>query len=358
MKKLCFLGFVLLVACATSSGLRKSETVTLLLNNGDKIKAQVMQITADKVTFKARSVKKAYEYGEVLPRARIQGVKLRDGSVVSVAEYAAQRTRVAQQSTQDEEPAGKRSRASVRRGSAKSPEAQFAQLKKMPVSEMTENEFQFFMMMLEKELQAGEQMEALKPRVPVHETPADAPTLGIARARAPIEEPPDESRFKSRKPDSRRDEKLQDAVNSMVDAGLATRYLQFLQKKTRAGMTLSTAEAEMKALIQSSTRWRENLEDLEFLNRTAMKVMSRVYLFTPEELQTKLNLNFDPDAEMDFQDLMSQLHRSMGEHVRIVDYRKLVDVFGEGGGRTMKEILQRYADLQFVLSPENVIVTK
>lgn len=344
----------LLAACATERGLRNSESVTLLLNNGDKIKAQVVSITSQEVKFIAKSTKQAYEYGDVLQRGRLEGVRLKDGSILSLAEYDARRKGLA---TASVAPAKARSELSQTRPitlTPKSPERQFAELKRKPVSEMSDKEFEFFMMMLNKELQDDARAREIQ-EIALPKAPAEA-VVGPAFAAAGVNA--QKESVKQGAPEKQQQRDLSQAVNSMVDAGLATRFLSFLTNREANGERLSAAELEMRALIRKSERWRDRMDELAYLNRSAEKIISRVYLFNPADLQEKLNLSFDPDAEIDYTELLAQMHRTMGDKVRIVDYRKLVDIFGEGGGRTVKELLERYDELRFLMGQKGVVASK
>ncbi len=346
------IAFVL--GCATSSGLRKADIVTLVLNDGENIEAQIDEINRDKVTFRAKSVKQAYKYGEALPPEKIRGIKLQDGRVLTLAEYKAYRN--SKSSPQEErttrQPTAtakkRRPEAAPAAAMALSPEQQYAQLKSKPISEMSDNEFEFFMLMMKKELEAQEWAESQNPKTADKQEVASE-REALMRAVESLSRERSAPSAQANQPPQRGPD-LQQAVDSMVDAGLAARYLSYLVSKSRSGFELSPAEKEMRDLIQASPKWRERVEELNYLNRTAKKIIGRVYLFNPEELQTKLNLKFDQDLEMDYPDLLSQLHRSLGADVKISDYRTLVDVFGESGGRTVKEVLERYSEMEFVLS--------
>ncbi len=94
LKKMLILscGLLLLASgCASTVPTKRSESVNILLKNGDKIKADVLDIYRDKIVFKTNDWKKAYEYGEVINVERIKGIKIADGTVFSVREFDAYR---------------------------------------------------------------------------------------------------------------------------------------------------------------------------------------------------------------------------------------------------------------------------
>ena len=245
------------LGCASSSSLnKKEETVTLLLNNGDSIKAQVLDIWQDKVVFKALDWQKAYEYGEVINAARVKGVKLSDGTVLSVLDYQAYRK--------------------------------------------------------------GEKVEIEKKR---EEKPA-----------------------KKKKVVRRKRDELDAVIESLMESGLALSYLNYLSSKR----SLSATEEELLTRLQEDETFQETLEDIRFLDRKARKALERAYLFSPDDLERELGLRFDPDEEMDYVGLMQQLHRRFGSRVKMREFRLLVNVLGESGGRAVKELLENYEIWQMV----------
>ncbi|RMF61802.1 MAG: hypothetical protein D6743_13090, partial [Calditrichaeota bacterium] len=237
--------------------------------------------------------------------------------------------------------------------------SQYERLKKKPIAEMTENEFKFYMMMKEREL-AQEQEKKREEEAEKAAAPTEAAPPVRARPRAPEPRSSGEAEGQSgiglhmglppavpTTPVSHL--KLDDVARSLIDAGLAPDYLSYLHHKGERAGKLSAAEQELLELIESDPKWKETLDDLNYIDRVARKALSRAYLYNPEELRTKLNLKFDPDLDMDYLDLMEQLHRSLGDKVKMNDFRTMVDVLGEGGARAVKEILESYRAWKFNL---------
>ena len=69
-------------------------------------------------------------------------------------------------------------------------------------------------------------------------------------------------------------------------------------------------------------------------------------------------MSLDQDADMDYVDLVQQLHRRFGEDVGMRDFRILVEVLGESGAGAVKDILENYSTWQFVLSQDTTLVDK
>lgn len=140
---------------------------------------------------------------------------------------------------------------------------------------------------------------------------------------------------------------LQEFVDSLMEAGLASAYLEYLNT---SGKGLSRTEAEIKRLIENSPQWRDKLDDLRYIDEIAFESLSRAFYYKPEELKSKLNLNFDEDAKMNFPDLMSQLHERLGTRVSQGDFNALVEVVGKGGARAIRDILKNYSSWKFATS--------
>jgi hypothetical protein len=367
-----------LTSCAGTATQKRTESVTIILKNGDKIEADVLDIWKNKVVFKAKDWKKAYEYGEIINIERIEGIKIADGSVLSVKEFDAFRKGEKRTVKKKEEP--KKSDSKIAQGPEDS-DLQYEKLKKKPISEMTENEFKYFIMMKEKELQAQKEKESAEESSIVKESPEEVKAGEAIAALSEKEE--EELPQKQVEPDYTlnpesqstglglkvqstsipranylNEQQLDEVAESLIEANLAPTYLSYLNNKSKQGKSLTDSESSLRELIERNPKWQEKLDDLKYLTRIAEKSLSRAYLYNPEGLKEKLNLQFDPDLDMDFLDLMKQLHRKIGEDVKMGDFRILVDVFGETGARAIKELLESYSSWQLVLSKDNSIVTK
>ena len=317
---------ILLAGCATTSNIKKEDRVTILLKDGTKIEGQVTGISNSTIAFEAIDRKKAYDYGEVIQLNLVRGIRMPNGAILSVKEYDAVRKG-------GEPKASKRKPKRVAKADrrvSKSSESQYEDLKNKPISEMTDNEFQFFMMMKEKELETEKEFVVRKPEVTM----------------------------RNNNPSRQFDQQLEELVDSMIRAGIAPNYLTYLKGKENQRRSLTRFEKEIISLIENHPTWQDQVDDLEYLNRTAKKALTRAYLYNPDELERNLHLSFDPDVEMDYVSLMKQLHRQFGENVRMRDFRILVDVFGESGAGAVKEILENYSTWQFVLSQDTTLVDK
>ena len=239
--RLAFL-FILLAGCATTSNIKKEDRVTILLKNGTTIKGEVTNISNNTIAFEAIDRKKAYDYGEVIQLDLVRGIRMPNGEILSVQEYDITRKGGEPKALKKRPKA--RATTIDRRVSRKTPESQYEELKNIPISEMTDNEFKFFMMMKEKELEAHENVVTTRPSTAVQST----------------------------KNSSRRiNQELDELVDSMISAGVAPKYLGYLKSKVGRRNGLTRFEKEIVNLIESDPDWQEQIDDLEYLNRTAKK---------------------------------------------------------------------------------------
>ncbi|RMF58819.1 MAG: hypothetical protein D6743_17220, partial [Calditrichaeota bacterium] len=79
--------FILELGLAGSARAGKADEVTIILRDGGKIKATNVVIDGHVLKFKAKSRRKAYEYGERLPVQRVAGIQVPGGEVLSVDEF-------------------------------------------------------------------------------------------------------------------------------------------------------------------------------------------------------------------------------------------------------------------------------
>ncbi|NIR47823.1 hypothetical protein GWO43_05160 [candidate division KSB1 bacterium] len=363
LKNLILIALVFsLVACSsTSSVVKRDDPVAIVLKNGDEIDAKIMDIWQDKVVFQAEDWKKAYEYGEVINVERIMGIRIADGTVLSVKDYDAFR-RGKKNIAKKVKPLEEERVAEARQFKPLiDGESQYERLKKKPIAEMTDREFEYFMMMKKRELKSQSDSSSYQQEVSQEESTVSAEEPSTPRAPTPTSvEPPVPS------PDDRiffetnQDKEIQlDAVaDSFIEAGLAPSYLTFLNQKRSRGESLTATESTLLRLIEDNPKWQEKIEEIRFIDRKSRKTLERAYLFSPDELSGKLGLEFDKDLDMDYLALMKQLHRKIGEDVKMGDFRVMVEILGEGGARAVKEILENYQTWQFVRNSNQSLVVK
>jgi hypothetical protein len=364
----CVAALLVSVGCASVSQVKRTDPVSIVLTNGDKIEAEVVDIHKNKVIFKARDWKKAYEYGEVINVERIQAIRLRDGQRISVRDYDAFRKGETVRNKSRVASRKKRSRPTYQ-------ELQYGDIQDKPISEMTDNEFAFFMMMKEKEIDAEkaakEKKRAASAPVPKSERPVEVIVIGPQDQKPSVSAESEGASDKvavrfDRYPTARSAESsearstvtsnsnLNEVAKTLFEADLAIPMLNHLSSKRK----LTAAEASLLELIENNNEWQDQVDDLLYLNRTAQRALERAFLYSPDDLDTKLGLEFDKNADMDYLNLMAQLHRKLGNDVKMADFRNMLDVFGEGGSRALKELLENYDSWQFVVSKDNGFVIK
>jgi hypothetical protein len=311
------------IGCAAPMPAKRTDPVTLYLNTGDSIKGTVLTLDNSTIKYRASSKKKAYEYGEILPVQRIEKIKLSDGQELSVKEFS--------DFFNDEpgtEVASKPSKAKTRRG-ASTGDPQFDDLKDKTIAEMTDNEFEYFKMLKESKLE-GESGTTSAPAT------APAPRL---QPQVPVERSSQNATAGS---------SLSDVAKSLVDAGLAPAYVDFLNKKQQK----TTAERQLQDSILRNPAWQDLVSDLDYINASARRALGRAFLYNPEDLRSKLGLRLDSGDSMNYEDLVGQLHTHFGPVPSEIDKELFVDVFGEGGGRSIAAIIENYAAWQHLANKQ------
>lgn len=325
----------LFLSCASTSQLSQNETVKIVLNNGDKISAKIVDVGRDQIVFRAKSRQQAYNYGEIIDVQKVKGIQLKDGRLLSVTEYQDYRNgQLSKRNSRRKEPV-KLAKNNKATNLGSNEDLQYEELKKKPISDMNDNEYNYFMMMKEKELREKSERERRK---------AVRDSIRAAQREIGL-------RASGRKKPQRKSahSALKGLTDSIVSAGLAPEYIMFLQNKRQSGEKLTPVENEMFSLLENNSKWQEKIDDLRYINHVAEKAMTRAFLYNPDDLQTKVGLTFNPDLDLDYADLMGQLHRMTGNKVKMSDYRILIDVFGETGSKAIKEILENYQTWQFAV---------
>jgi len=290
IKKIFCSLIILALGCVSQrSQLKRPESVTILLKNNDKIKVEALDVQNDKAIFSSKDEKKAYEYGETIDVRRIEGIRLQDGSILSVSEY------------QDYIESGQIDDEKMQTLLAKETAVDFhyEQIKDKQISEMTDNEFKYFLMIKEKGLDV--------------------------------------------KPDNLR---LNDVANSLAKAGAASTYWDYLNERARLGGNLTPEESKLLDLLT----WQKKLEELHYLDAKAHRAFWIAFRHAPKSLKTKLGLKFDEYKELDYYDLMEQLHLKFGDRVSISKLQVLRDIFGESEAKAIMDINENYATWQYMLN--------
>ncbi len=315
----CFL-VVSTLGIGTARGqLDRSESVTIILKNNDKIKAENLDLQSNNVVFSAKNLKKAYQYGETLHVARIKGIKTSDGKTLSVVEYRNRLRRIQAGQVQPERPVlpvGRAERPSVAPTRTKS---HYEEVKNKPISQMTDNEFKYFLLMKARE----------------HHGVSGTVKKADSRPTPTID--------------------LPNLAKSLAQAGVADGYLTYLNSREDQGEELKRSEAQLKELISQQEQQRK----LRYVDVRARRALSEAFVYNREDLQDRLDLEFSPDVDMDYQDLIAQLHERIGPRVTRREFRVLSDVFGDSGARAIKQILANYSTWQSLVEQKrSVAATK
>ena len=228
----CLAAAFVLAGCASTAQVKRSDPVTIVLANGDKIRAEVIDIHKNKIIFKAHDWKKAYEYGEIINVERVKSIKLGDGRRLSVRDYDAFRKGKTIKSGRE---VARRKRPRRKRTADAEENLRYEEIRNKPISEMTDNEFNFFMMMEERKAQARSDAQAAKASKSAKELKKEAPVEVIVigpQIQAPIAPkvvmPPP---VIASVPELQSDVALDEIATSLFDANLAVAMLNHLNNK-------------------------------------------------------------------------------------------------------------------------------
>ncbi len=340
--------FIIILAISLGVTAKEKQTVKIVLMNGHKIEAEIKDIYYDKIIFRAKKWKDAYEYGEVINVERVVGIQLDDGTMLSVQEY--DKLRRGEKIKPKKTPQYDKTKSSL----SENEDLQYEDLKKKPISEMTDNEFKYFIMMRQRELEAEKEKEQkLKEREKVlteleqkikNESSTSQPE--VQKINAVEQKTPENSNQELS------EKQIEQISEALIDAGIATDFLRYIKIKNIYNQEVTDIELTLQQKIENNPRWQETLDNLKYITRVAKKTLARAYLYNPEELQSKLKLQFDPDLDMNFMDLVEQLHLRIGEDVKMRDFRLLVEVLGENGARAVKDLLENYSAWKYLVASQ------
>lgn len=340
---------ILVLGCSTARNVPKSETVTLVLSDGAKIRAQVLNISGDEVTFKARSVKKAYQYGEVLPKQRIVMVRLQDGAELSIDDFEAYDRQMARsekrgisQNKQKSRSVSKKARNAIGKG----PDAEYEQLKHKSISDMTDREFEFFMMMKRQELsQTGQSKVTVASKPPIANV---GPAVPIMVAEPIVAAGTNVQRSTT---------ELKQVVASLIQSKLARGYLVFLTEKDDSGERMSSTEALLLSILRQNKTIKDEIDELAYISDVAKKKLEYAHLHNPEAL-SELGLEFDSEEELSYMAIMKQLRGMFGARMEVAEMRKLVTVIGDDGARAVKKLLEDFDTYEFIYQHRSILTAK
>lgn len=340
--------FIIILAISLGVTAKEKQTVKIVLMNGHKIEAEIKDIYYDKIIFRAKKWKDAYEYGEVINVERVVGIQLDDGTMLSVQEY--DKLRRGEKIKSKKTPQYDKTKSSL----SENEDLQYEDLKKKPISEMTDNEFKYFIMMRQRELEAEKEKEQkLKEREKVlteleqkikNESSTSQPEF--QKINAVEQKTPENSNQELS------EKQIEQISEALIDAGIATDFLRYIKIKNTYNQEVTDIELTLQKKIENNPRWQETLDNLKYITMVAKKTLARAYLYNPEELQSKLKLQFDPDLDMNFMDLVEQLHLRIGEDVKMRDFRLLVEVLGENGARAVKDLLENYSAWKYLVASQ------
>lgn len=347
MKRFIYPGMIILliffIGCAGTSQFKKSEKVTLMLHDGNKIKCYVTHVGSNQLFFQATRATDAYNYGDMLNIGQIKKIRLANDAEMSVAEYQEYRQKAQSAST---------SQMKVQ------PEmltfdALYEKLKHKEIDKMSDKEFQYFLMMKEQEnlayqkkLEMSEkQRQAAEIQELSHELRALKQKAETTSKRSSVRSVPAAEtvpKSSSKSPDAGAFLKL------LARTDMTGAFLFRISNMEARGRILSPKEKSLVAQIKNSPHWKKQRLEILEASEQAAKALEEAFLMKPDALQTELGLVFGPEELFDFNALMQQFHRNTGANISMSYYRKLAQILGEDGGRAMRTLLVHFEAWQYI----------
>jgi hypothetical protein len=324
------------------------NSVMLILKTGEKVDGRISNIQNDVIRFEPNGWVENRSFGDFVQAEQVKFIQLPSGSRFTVKEFIDYRWKPQSPPLLLGNGATKAGQKEVAEATA-GQDLQYEQLKKKTVAEMTPNEFSYFMLMKQQEVKA--QTEKRVQPAAANVTAAKTDSISAA---------PFTSSFLSRVETkiSKEEEAIKDIANLLVEAELAGPFLEAVRQKKEQGELMTLNQLWLVRAVYDMPAWKKRQDDLRNLSATAEQTMSQVYLYAPDSLSQNLGLRFDPNAEMDFHDLMEQLHQRFGNTMTMGDFRLLVSVFQEDAARAMREILNHYTDWRYAFENRHPLYSK
>ncbi|MCI0694244.1 hypothetical protein L0337_19835 [candidate division KSB1 bacterium] len=333
------------------------NTVTLIFKTGEKVEGRILDIQGDLIRFEPNSrVEENRSFGDFVRADEVGFVQLSHGSRFTVKEFIDYRWK-------PQSPAPLLGNGVTKTGQKEVTEAtaeqdlQYEQLKKKAVAEMTPNEFGYFMLMKQQEIKAQPRpVGAFEQEKRVQ--PAQANTMAVKTDSGKVAPLTSSLTPRTDSKISKEGEVIKEIAGFLVEAELAGPFIKAAQQKKEQGDFLTLNQLWLVNEVTKTPAWKKRQDDLRNLSVEAEQAVAHVYLYAPDSLSQRLGLRFDPNVEMDFRDLMEQLHQRFGATVTMGDFRLLVAIFEEDGARAMREILNHYTEWRFAIENKHPLATK
>lgn len=328
------------------------NVVTLFFKDGDKVPGRILDIQGEVIRFKPDYWVVNPEnphFNEFIRADELKFIQLPSGSRFTFKEFVDYRwtpkspVTLTQISANGVTKAGQNGMTKV----TADQDLQYEQLKQKAIAEMTPNEFQYFMLMKEQEVKAQPQNQPAQANGVVTKTDS-ARVTSSTLSLTPRVEPKV----------SKEEEAIKEIASFLVEAELAGPLIEAVRLKKEQAELLTLYQLLLVKAVTDMPAWKQRQDDLRNFSAVAEQAMAHVYLYAPDSLSQHLGLRFDANAEMDFRDLMEQLHQRFGAAVTMGDFRLLVATFEEDGARAMREILNHYTDWRFAVDNIHPLYSK
>jgi len=276
----------------------QEAVVTLILNSGEEIQCRVVDIWKNEIYFEATTPDAVYRFGDRVSVDNVASVKLKDGRVLSVGEYADYRE-------------GRRPAAAVSKPATPAPPPARAEVK------------------------TGVR---LSPTV-LQNAPAKT-----------------ESRIGLRMPEAPRpggqaiDLEVGQLADLLAEMGVAGRVLYETSQGALANRTLTESQQRLVEALKQSEIWQRRKMDFREANQQAFTAFNTQYGREPDFLRAQFD--FEPrDGSTAFLEFVQYLHMTAAANVER-EWQKVEQLFGRRGAAALADILNNYDDWYYLYGSE------
>lgn len=276
----------------------QDATVTLMLKSGEEIQCRVMDIWKNEIYFDATSPDVTYRFGDRVSIDNVASVKLKDGRLLSVGEFADYRE-------------GRRPAAPASQPSTAAPTPAKAEIK------------------------TGMR---LSPSVLQTETTKSESRIGLRMPEAP------------RPGGQSIDLEVSQLADLLAELGLGGRVLHETSQGALANRTLTESQLRLVEAIKQSEIWLRRKADFREANQQAFTAFNTQYGRQPDFLRNEFD--FEPrDGSTAFLEFVQYLHITAAANVES-EWQKVEQLFGRRGAAAVADILNNYDDWYYLYGSE------
>lgn len=299
----------LILICGAVISYAQSEKVTLILQGGEEIPCRLERIASGYVYFKAASSSLAFKYGDYIEIAKVAGIRLSDGRVLSLSEFLAKPS-----------------------GSASSSE----ETKEIPTSPPRTRPPE----PAPREIAAPKPPSGPGVRLTRQLTDTTHAISGVG-LRLPDMPPP---------PQSTAELSYGELADLLAEAGLAGKLLNEINAGALRGRLLTKDQKALVDAVSQSPVWSARKRDLREAMRVAESEFNMMTRSQTNLLAEVFNFRYASQATA-FVEFVQFLHAENALFFQN-KWEKIESVFGEDAATALRDILNNYEDWHYLFGQD------